>query len=59
MEGFLSFLFFAGFFYLMMHFGCAAHMLHGKHGNTDADSNRQIDPVCEKDVSPTTDTRNC
>jgi YHS domain-containing protein len=52
MEGFLSFLFFAGFFYLMMRFGCGAHMMHGQHGKTDSDSSKHIDPVCGKDVPP-------
>ena len=29
MQGFLSLLMFAAFFYLMMRFGCGAHMVHG------------------------------
>ena len=33
MEGLFSFLLFAVFFYLMMRFGCGAHMGHGGHGN--------------------------
>jgi len=49
MEGLLSFLLFAGVFYLMMRFGCGAHMIHGGHGhkknNTD-DSVEHVDPVC-------------
>lgn len=52
MEGFLSFLFFAAFFYLMMRVGCGAHMLHGRHGATDDDPSKHIDPVCGKDVPP-------
>ncbi len=32
MDGLLSFLLFAGLFYLMMRFGCGAHMVHG-HGH--------------------------
>lgn len=32
MDGFLSFLFFALLFYVMMRFGCGAHMVHGHHG---------------------------
>lgn len=52
MEGFLSFLFFAGFFYLMMRFGCGAHMMHGQHGKAEADPSKHIDPVCGKDVPP-------
>ncbi len=31
MSGFVSLLLFAGFFYLMMRFGCGAHMVHGGH----------------------------
>lgn len=31
MEGFVSLLLFAGFFYLVMRFGCGAHLVHG-HG---------------------------
>ena len=52
MEGFLSFLFFAGFFYLMMRFGCGAHMMHGHNETTDDKSSKHIDPVCGKDVLP-------
>jgi len=52
MEGFLSFLFFAGFFYLMMRFGCGAHMMHEQHGSSEADTSKHIDPVCGKDVPP-------
>ena len=50
MEGFFSFLLFAGFFYLMMRFGCGAHMMHGNHGSKDEDSSKHIDPVCGKEV---------
>jgi hypothetical protein len=32
MDRLLSFLLFAAFFYLMMRFGCGAHMVHGNHG---------------------------
>jgi YHS domain-containing protein len=52
MEGFLSFLFFAAFFYLMMRVGCGAHMMRGQHGTTDDDASKHIDPVCGKDVPP-------
>ena len=31
MEGLLTLLMYAGLFYLMMRFGCGAHMVHG-HG---------------------------
>ena len=33
MPGLLSFLLFAGFFYMMMRFGCGAHMVHGHGGH--------------------------
>lgn len=33
MEGLFSLLLFAGLFFLMMRFGCGAHMVHGGHGS--------------------------
>ena len=51
MQGFLSLLVFAGLFFLMMRFGCGAHVVHGRHdehggtGPTDAKGG-DIDPVC-------------
>jgi len=55
MDGLLSFLLFAGFFYLMMRFGCGAHMIHGHgaHGYSDKhndDAEKHIDPVCGMEV---------
>ena len=37
MEGFFTLLLYAGLFYLMMRFGCGAHMVHGHggHGQND------------------------
>ena len=37
MDGFLSALLFVGLFFLMMRFGCGAHMGHGRgrHGDRD------------------------
>ena len=49
MEGLLSLLLIAGVFYLMMRFGCGAHMVHGGHGGSDA---KHIDPVCGMNVDP-------
>jgi YHS domain-containing protein len=47
MEGFLSLLLFAGFFYFMMRFGCGAHMVHGHGGHGGpVSSATSIDPVC-------------
>ncbi len=55
MEGLLSLLLFAGLFFVMMRYGCGAHMMHGHHGKHDNDSehnNQQIhtDPVCGMEV---------
>lgn len=63
MNGFVSLLLFASFFYLMMRFGCGAHMVHGNHGDhggpkghgseTDQGMGGSIakDPVCGMEVS--------
>ncbi len=54
MEGLGSFLLFALFFYLMMRYGCGAHMMHG-HGedaHKKGGESKQIDPVCEMEVEP-------
>lgn len=51
MEGLISLLLFAAFFYLMMRFGCGAHMVHGHGGGRDAGA-RHKDPVCGMDVDP-------
>lgn len=48
MEGFLTLLLFAGFFYLMMRFGCGAHMVHGH----EEAKPRGVDPVCGMEVAP-------
>lgn len=57
MEGLLTFLAFAGLFYLMMRYGCGAHMVHG-HGrqgmNHRAPGSPSRDPVCGMNVAPTT-----
>jgi len=59
MDGLLSFLLFAGFFFLMMRFGCGAHMAHGHGAGHESkklpppdDAGRHVDPVCAKDVPP-------
>jgi len=47
MDGLFSFLLFAAFFYLMMRFGCGAHMTHGHHGHSKKKPVEPIfDPVC-------------
>ena len=50
MEGWLSFLIFAGLFYLMMRFGCGVHMIHGNHKRTHSQPSdlTDKDPVCGK-----------
>lgn len=55
MEGLGSFLLFAVLFYVMMRYGCGAHMIHGhgSHGShKEQGSGRFIDPVCGKEVDP-------
>ena len=53
-DGFLSFLLFVVLFYVMMRFGCGAHMVHGHRGRqkAGADDDKHVDPVCGKNVSP-------
>lgn len=53
MEGLFSLLLFAVFFYVMMRFGCGAHMLHGGHGQQHdkhtghgTTDGGDVDPVC-------------
>ncbi len=52
MEGLLSLLLIAGVFYLMMRFGCGAHMVHGGHGGHGGSDAKHIDPVCGMNVDP-------
>lgn len=58
MEGLASLLIFAGLFYLMMRFGCGAHMVHGGHGKHgehsghDGTDVKHVDPVCGMRVDP-------
>jgi len=43
----LSFLLFAGLFFLMMKFGCGSHMSHGHKSNEeDTNTATTYDPVC-------------
>jgi YHS domain-containing protein len=57
MSGLFSLLLFAAFFYLMMRFGCGAHMVHGHGGHADhgtsadGSSGPAKDPVCGMQVS--------
>ncbi len=55
MRGLLSLLIYAALFYLMMRFGCGAHMVHGHgghegHGGGGAGAAK--DPVCGMTVEP-------
>ena len=57
MRGLISFLIFAGLFFVMMRFGCGAHSSHGGHGGDAAHEGARggsvpgalgasLDPVC-------------
>jgi YHS domain-containing protein len=54
MEGLGSFLLFAVLFYVMMRYGCGAHMMHGHgghdHAHGDNKETKHIDPVCDMEV---------
>ena len=58
MDGLLSLLLFAALFYVMMRFGCGAHMVHGHHGSQgghdshSGSTEKTIDPVCGMEVAP-------
>jgi YHS domain-containing protein len=54
MERFISLLLFALFFYLMMRFGCGAHMVHGHGARYEHEPDGRLmesrDPVCGMNV---------
>ncbi|MFC1664852.1 YHS domain-containing protein [Pseudomonadota bacterium] len=50
MDGLSSFLLFAVLFYVMMRFGCGAHMVHGRHGKHTESKPKDIDPVCGTEI---------
>ncbi|MHB1300604.1 MAG: YHS domain-containing protein [Burkholderiales bacterium] len=52
MEGLFSLLLFAAFFFLMMRFGCGAHIAHGRHGQHTPAGGNDTDPVCGMEVPP-------
>ena len=55
MDGLFSLLLFAAFFYIMMWFGCGAHMVHGhgRHtGHVETSGRKAVDPVCGMEVEP-------
>lgn len=60
MDGLLSLLIFAGLFFLMMRFGCGAHLMRGRrHHQEEAHraaprnriEGRHLDPVCGQPVN--------
>jgi YHS domain-containing protein len=50
MEGLVTLLLYAGLFYVMMRFGCGAHMVHGHGGHGYRDNagtgGSAADPIC-------------
>ena len=58
MDGLFSLLLFAVFFYLMMRYGCGAHMVHGHGGHGghaghgEESASQSVDPVCDMEVEP-------
>jgi YHS domain-containing protein len=50
MEGILYLVFIALWFYLMMRYGCGAHIMHGHHGHSSGANH--LDPVCGMKVKP-------
>lgn len=57
MRGLLPLLIYAALFYLMMRFGCGAHMVHGhgghgQHNDSGTDGGSAKDPVCGMLVEP-------
>ena len=60
MDGLIGLLIFGLFFFLMMRFGCGAHIMHGGHPSDGAHEGRSgskvpgRDPVCGMDVAADT-----
>ncbi len=55
MEGLLWLLIFGVLFFVMMRYGCGAHITHGGHGSHGDPAGTQAggkDPVCGMDVAP-------
>ena len=52
MEGLLSLLLFAAVFFVMMRYGCGAHMMHGGHAKHSHGTGADKDPVCGMQVTP-------
>jgi len=55
MDGLLYLLVFGVLFFVMMRYGCGAHIIHGQHGSHGGRGDMQAggkDPVCGMDVLP-------
>jgi YHS domain-containing protein len=54
MSGLVTFLLFGVLFYVMMRYGCGAHMVHGHGGHEGhgGHGTNATDPVCGMDVEP-------
>lgn len=52
MDGLISLLIFGVLFFLMMRYGCGAHIAHGRHDGHRAGPVSGKDPVCGMDVAP-------
>ncbi len=55
MDGLLGLLIFGVLFFVMMRYGCGAHIMHGGHGSHGDHGDAQAggkDPVCGMDVAP-------
>jgi len=50
MEGLGSLLFFALLFFVMMRWGCGAHMTHGHSKPSSHKNEKYTDPVCDTEV---------
>ncbi len=46
MADWVSFLIFAGLFFILMRFGCGAHLIRGHSNHRKRDDNKHVDPVC-------------
>lgn len=53
MEGLLWYLILGGLFYVMMRYGCGAHMIHGHggHAGHGCGGGEHVDPVCGMTVA--------
>lgn len=50
MDGLVSLLIFAGLFYVLMRFGCGAHMVHGHNSQEKTKQKKDVDPVCGTEI---------